>query len=293
MSNIRDYVPYIYKDVEEMDAIINSQDKMLDMAENTIDIIYNSQYITLLPEAVLPEYEKLLNILPNSTDTVEFRRERIMNRLSMTPPFSLPYLRKKLNELIGEGKYNCYMDYDNYTLYVESSAENQVWANEIYITINKLKPTNIVFINKSLIVYNNNISEAIELTKSIYNYKLGTTWALGQKPFMSTESGGLIKMANIPSLQEKFLNDIAHFSASDINNVLINDTYLVSDFTNKSSEDNVAVIEYSVPVSSGLSEITNVKLRDIENNVLTESSVYVPVIEDVLLKHLIYVKEGV
>ena len=281
MSNIRDYVPSIYKD------------ELIDNEEAILDDLENSQFIVTAPEHAIKEYEKLLNIYPLNTDSIEFRRVRIMNRLSMTPPFSLPYLREKLNTIIGVGKYSCYVNYDDYTLYVESSAINQSYVNEIYITVNKLKPANIVFVNKPLIVYNSNISEQIELTKNIYNYKLGTKWVLGRNPFVTQESGGVLKLATSPSIQNKFLNDIATFSADDINNVLLNDTEVISSFDTKTAVDNVATIEYTIPADLGLTEITDIKLRDANNNILTSSTVYVPIVEDVIVKHNIYVKEGV
>ena len=292
MSNIKDYVPSIYKDVTEMEVIVGVNDELLDNEEEILDDLENSQFIVNAPEHAVSEYEKLLNIYPLNTDSIEFRRIRIMNRLSMTPPFSLPYLREKLNTIIGVGKYNCYIDYDNYTLYVESSATNQSYVNETYVTINKLKPANIVFINKPLIVYNNNVSEQIELTKNIYNYRLGTKWVLGRNTFVTKESGGVLKLATSPSIQDKFLNDIATFSAEDINNVLLNDTVVISSFDTKTAVDNVATIEYTIPVDLGLTEITDIKLRDAENNILTSSTVYVPIVDEVIVKHNIFVKEG-
>ena len=292
MSNIRDYVPSIYKDVTEMEVIVSVNDELLDNEEEILDDLENSQFIVNAPEHAVSEYEKLLNIYPLNTDSIEFRRIRIMNRLSMTPPFSLPYLREKLNTIIGVGKYNCYIDYDNYTLYVESSATNQSYVNETYVTINKLKPANIVFINKPLIVYNNNVSEQIELTKNIYNYRLGTKWVLGRNTFVTKESGGVLKLATSPSIQDKFLNDIATFSAEDINNVLLNDTVVISSFDTKTAVDNVATIEYTISVDLGLTEITDIKLRDAENNILTSSTVYVPIVDEVIIKHNIFVKEG-
>lgn len=292
MSNIREYVPAIYKDVVEMETLVEVNDELLDLEEGFINDLESSQFINKAPEHAIAEYERLLKILPKTTDSIEFRRLRIINRLSMTPPFSLPYLREKLDSIIGKGKYTCYIDYNEYTLYVESSANNQFWADEIYITINKLKPANIVFINKPLIVYNNIISETVELAKTVYNYKLGTTWALGQKPFGQTESEGVLKMAETPSIQQEFLNQIATFSAEDINNVLLNDTEIITEFSVKSATENVAIIEYTVTSDLGLSEITNIKLRDINNNILTSSAVYVPVLEDVIIKHSLNVKEG-
>lgn len=292
MSDIREYIPNIYNDVTEMEVVVDVDDKLLDNEENILDDLESSQFIMTAPEHAIQEFEKLLNIYPLNTDSLEFRRVRVMNRLSMTPPFSLPYLREKLDSIIGVGKYSCYMDYDNYTLYVESSAINQSYVNETYITINKLKPANIVFINKPLIVYNNTISEQIELTKNVYNYRLGTKWVLGRNTFVAKESGGVLKLATSPSIQNKFLNDIATFSADDIDNVLLNDTVVISSFDTKTATDNVATIEYTVATDLGLTEITDIKLRDKDNNILTSSTVYVPVVDEVIIKHDIFVKES-
>ena len=122
MSNIREYVPAIYKDVVEMETLVEVNDELLDLEEGFINDLESSQFINEAPEHAIAEYERLLKILPKTTDSIEFRRLRIINRLSMTPPFSLPYLREKLDSIIGNGKYTCYIDYNEYTLYVESSA---------------------------------------------------------------------------------------------------------------------------------------------------------------------------
>lgn len=293
MSQIKEYIPSIYDEVVEMEALGDSYDVLLNTVEDVITKFSDSQFILSAPLEVIKEWEKLLKIYAKDTDTLELRRERVMNRLSMSPPYSLPYLRQRLDGIIGVGKYQLYMDYDNYTMYVESSANNQFWAEEINITIGKVKPANIVFINKPLITYNSIVNESIELTKLIYNYKLGTTWTLGRKAFVTEDSGGVIKMANVRSIQNKFLNDIAEFSANDINNVLLNDTETIDTFSIKESVDNVVTIEYTVPAELGIVELTNIKLRDAENNVLTSADVYVSIADDIIVKHIINVKEGV
>lgn len=293
MSQIKEYIPSIYDGVVEMEALGDSYDVLLNTVEDVITKFSDSQFILSAPLEVIKEWEKLLKIYAKDTDTLELRRERVMNRLSMSPPYSLPYLRQRLDGIIGVGKYQLYMDYDNYTMYVESSANNQFWAEEINITIGKIKPANIVFINKPLITYNSIVNESIELIKLIYNYKLGTTWTLGRKAFVTENSGGVIKMANVRSIQNKFLNDIAEFSANDINNVLLNDTETIDTFSIKKSVDNVVTIEYTVPAELGIVELTNIKLRDAENNVLTSADVYVNIADDIIVKHIINVKEGV
>ena len=54
----------------------------------------------------LAVYENMLNIIANpQSDSIQFRRERIINRLSTAPPFTIRELRNKLDQLLGEDNY--------------------------------------------------------------------------------------------------------------------------------------------------------------------------------------------
>ena len=98
-------------------------------------------------------------------------------------------------------------------------------------------------------------------------------------------------MANVKSIEQALLNDTADFVASDIASVLLNDTITVSEFRLKQVTDNVVTVEYTVtPEMTNL--ITNIKLMRVDDTVLTQAAVYVPVTQTVISKHTITVKEG-
>ena len=88
----------------------------------------------------------------------------------------------KKDELIGPGLWEVHVDYPNYTLYIESSAQNQNYATEVAFTINRIKPAHIVYVNTPFIRSGLLLSEQIERLIRTYNYKLGS-WALGALPF--------------------------------------------------------------------------------------------------------------
>ena len=52
-------------------------------------------------------------------------KDRVLNRISTRPPYTLGFLYQKLDELIGPGEWKVTVDYPNYTLYIESAAQNQ------------------------------------------------------------------------------------------------------------------------------------------------------------------------
>ena len=287
------YVPQIYKGFTEMEDLIAVEDNILDEAENEKKNLEDNQYVLTANEYGIEQYEDMLDIIPNpAVETLQFRRDRIINRLSMTPPFTFRFLKKKLDEIIGVGKWKAYIDFSTYTLYVESSANNQIWFEEILITMTNLKPANIVFINQPLITQGLVMSEEISYNTMQYNYVLGVSWVLGALPFLSYVDKGAIKLSNVSSLKDDLFQDVAAFTASDIATVLLNDSLSISNFVTKQASANIVDIEYNV-LASQIQTITNIKLKNSSGDVLSEAVVYVPLLEDVLMKHTITVKEEI
>lgn len=294
MNNLKDYLPDIYEGIAEIDSIMDIEQELLEGAEDEVISIKNNQFVLTSDLQGVAQFEKQLGIIPNLvTEDIEFRKDRIINRLSTKPPFTYAYLKEKLNELIGVGKYTTFLDTENYTLYVESSAKNQIWAHEITVTLNAIKPVNIVYINQPLITDSIEISEEMSYNQIVYNYKLGTTWVLGAKPFVSQEYKGVIKLPEALSVQQNFLNGLSLGANNMVASVLINDTLSIDVFETKQVNSNVITLEYIVETGLGIEAVTNVKLLDDLGNVLTNAIVYVPLVSDAVMKHKITIKEGV
>jgi len=294
VSDIKQYLPNIYDAILEFEELIASENTLFDNLDTETEKVRDNQYVLTADIDGIIEYEKMLNIIPKpATETIEFRRQRIINRLSMVPPFTFRFLKQRLDEIIGVDRYTASIDYPNYTLYIESSAENQEWFHEILVTVTRLKPANIVFINRPLVYEEIRAGESINLTQVNFNYRLGSTWVLGLKPFASLDDTGVIKVATTPSIKQDLLNHMATFTASDIAAVRINGTFMVSVFVTKTAINNMATIEYEISETDGIPEITQIELLDSVGTVLTDSAVYVPILERVILKHTILVKEGV
>lgn len=286
------FVPPVYDDIVEMNELLNSEEEVLTIARKEMSTAFSNTFVLTSDESGVIMFEKMLNIVTNSqTEDLEFRRQRVLNRLSMSSPFTFNFLKQKLDEIIGVGAWSSYIDFNNYTIYVEAAASDQNWYSEVEFTINRLKPCNMVFVNVPKATSGVSLSEEICYTMPTWRYRLGA-WKLGQYAFSTFDGGGTIKMAEIKSIQQPLLNDAASFVADDISYILINDTIRVSEFRVKQATDNIATIEYNV-TSAMTNLITNIKLVRADDVVLTQSSVYVPVTQTVISKHTITVKEGI
>ena len=290
-TSTRELFPSVYDGVLEISVLSETDDVLLDQALAKLERAQLNQFILTADEETISVYEKMFSILANpTTETLQFRRERILNRMSLQPPFTMRWLQNKLDEIIGVGKWNAYVDYANRTLYIESFVVNQQWFNELRITINRIKPCNLVFVNKPLIMADVVANETIVSATQHYNYILGQ-WQLGQEPFATTDSEEVIKLPSVKSINPNLLADVASFSATDVVAVRLNGSVKLSDFTTKAGQGTTTIVEYEVKPAQA-SEITQIELLGTGDRVLTASAVYIPVTEAVICKHAINFKEG-
>lgn len=283
-------LPQWYREVLDYQEICNTEKDQLDLLASEIMAVANNMFFQTMEVEAIEDWERLLNIAPTAAETLTFRRDRVLNRVSAKPPFTLRFLYKKLDELIGEGQWNVYVDYPNYTLYVESSAQNQFYAQEVSFLINKIKPAHIVYVNTPLLPNTIKLSEGISSTSYTYNYALGS-FGLGLLPFASMGEERQNKMPTTESLQPALLNYVSSSISTDVAAARLNSSIVISSL-NKTVTDNVLTITYSV-IAEQTTSITKIELLDSNNNVLTESAVYIPISEPTTIKHIITSVEGV
>ena len=293
MINIKNYFPTLYNNILEIDTLVKIENDLFENLNTEFEKAIKNEYVITADKETIKKYEILLRINDGDNKELSFRRQRILNRLAMNMPFTLRALKQKLDELIGKGNYNIFVDPGKFILYIESKILNQTWFNETYITINKMKPANIVFINKPFIDEKILANEELMLAQREYNYRLGSTWRLGTLPFKSLHEKGAIKLKQNNSIQKYFLDELKGFALSKIGYVKLNNVKVINEFITKDIVNEKLTLEYAVLHSFGLDEITKVDVYTSDNKLLTSIDLYVPIIEDIELKHVINIEEGV
>ena len=284
-------LPPWYREVLDYQQICQTETAQFEALAQEITGVAENFFFQTMGLSGVEMWEQIFHIVPNpQTEDLEFRRYRVLNRITTKPPYTLGFLYQKLDELIGPGLWEVNVDYPNYTLYIESSAQNQDYAQEVAFTINRIKPAHIVYVNTPFIQSGILLSEQIERLNRVYNYKLGL-WALGQLPFATDQDSEVVKLPETPSIQQTLLTGVANFVSGDVASARINGTISITGLS-KSVENNVLTVTYTV-ANSQTTEITSVELLDTEGNVLTSSTVYVPVGDTIVMKHTIPVAEGV
>ena len=284
-------LPPWYREVLDYQELCRTETAQFETLADEIIGVADNFFFQTMDEGAVSMWEQVFQIVPNpSTESLDFRRARVLNRITTRPPYTLSFLYQKLDELIGPGEWTVTVDYPNYTLYIESAAQNQNYATELAFTINRIKPAHIVWINSPFVRTGLLLSETISSAQRTYNYKLGS-WELGLLPFATDGPEGVIKMPETPSIRQALLTGVANFVSGDVASARVNGTIPIADLT-KSVEGAELTVTYTV-LPSQTTEITALELLDGEGNVLTSSTVYIPVTTNVVMKHIIPVAEGV
>ena len=239
-------LPEWYREVLEYQQIARAEETVFDALGVEIEAVLQNFFFQTMDESAVGQWEQIFGVSPNpSVETLEFRRARLLNRISTRPPFTLGFLYQKLDELIGPGEWTVTVDYANYTLYIESSAENQQYATEVSYTINQIKPAHIVFVNTPYTKSGVLLSETIELSERVFHYRLGA-WGLGVTPFATEQGQGVIKMPSTPSIQPALLAGTANFISGDVASARINGTITIGELA-KSVSGSTLTVTYTVP----------------------------------------------
>ena len=289
-ANIINYLPEWFRKIADFEEICDTEAEQFDALAEAIHSVADNFFFHTMNEGAVSMWEQLFDIVPDlSIETLTFRRFRVLNRLSTKPPFTLGFLYRKLDELIGKGLWNVIVDYPNYALYIESSSENQQYYTEVLYTINKIKPAHIVFINKPLTTTGMTIDESVELSDLTWNYKL-SSWSLGLYPFVTAIRKEVLVVPAQESIETSLLHATAKSMLDIISSARVNSTTTITELT-KEAKGNIATIQYTVTEEQA-AKVTKLELLDIEGNVLTTSPVYVPIIGEAVFTHNLPIEEA-
>lgn len=291
---LQPYKPAIYDGVLEYEEVIKTEGEALYYAHEALQNILLSQKLSTMPIDTVISYEGILGIIGNpATETLEFRRQRIINRLSLKPPFPMEFLESRLDEIIGVGRWTIDYDKDEFTLYIESSASDQQWATELSITINSIKPANIVYVNVPAIFNSMYVNSKSGYSQNTANYVSGL-WIVGEKDIVNYADKGDIVMATTLTMTDTMMElMLVQLKDEIVADFYFNDSVVKPAIKTINSETNQLISTCELLESDGITDLTKVVLRNASGEALDIHNVSVPVIDGITLKHTLTIGEGV
>ena len=138
-----DYLPTVLKLVREYQAIMYSeQPEMVDLYVE-IQTALDNQFIHTATEYGVKRWEKLLNIVPKATSTLDERKFVILLRLAEKLPFTYRVLQQLLNELCGESGYTMQLNHNIYKLTVIIGLTSANNFNDVKAMLRRVIPANL------------------------------------------------------------------------------------------------------------------------------------------------------
>ena len=286
-THVAEYLPTWYAGVADYQQLAEVFSAAAETLLGNVENVHKNFYFRTMDAASVAIWERALRITPSATDTLEFRRARIINRVSMRPPYTMDFLRGRLDELIGPGQYYAYMDAGK--LVIETVAGDAQYAIEVAYTVNHIKPAHIIYILRPVCFSNLRVASAVSKVSQQWNYRLGA-WGLGRKKFLSESDEEVVMMASVRNVQAELLNDTAYDILQNVAAARINGTTVIYGLT-KVRTDNEISISYEVTSSIGAA-VTRLELLDSDENALIIAPVSIPIAGATTIKHRITVTEG-
>lgn len=150
--NLISYLPPVLQNIEEFKALFSAEDYEIESLLTALENLMKDQFVHEATENGIKRWERLLNIFPSTTDTLEMRRFEILNRLNIKIPYTITMLRNKIQALYGS---DCDIKYINdiYTLNIIVPNISEKELLNLKNMVNVIVPANLVvdiIMNKSI-----------------------------------------------------------------------------------------------------------------------------------------------
>ena len=144
--DLKQHLPNYYSGVHETDVLMKVEEALFDQLATNMKVTIDNQFILSADVTTISVWERLLGIQHDpALDTLGFRRERVINRLTNSNNFTLWFLRERLDVLLSRENYEIMLNHNNYTLHVETAVNNQTRFNEMVLMVRQILPANMIF----------------------------------------------------------------------------------------------------------------------------------------------------
>lgn len=193
MSQISQYWPEYLLKILDFTELAKGEDEELDALREEINRLFDDYFVMTSSVEAIKRREEMLGIQADpTTETLDFRKKRIINRYSTKPPFTLEYLQQRLDFLVGKGKGSASVDPQNFILKIAAAIENAGIFKEVERTVYTIKPANMIYQQETAIGDGVGLQERITMQRMNRLTRLGN-WALGAVPFAVLEEEVRVK----------------------------------------------------------------------------------------------------
>lgn len=139
------YLPPKLNSVQELDAIMQVETPAVRAVWNAVEDCMNEQFLSEATENGIARREKMLQITPYASDSLEDRRFRIRALYNADTPYTRRSLERMLSALCGEDGYALEIKTAEFTIRVGVALDEKKQADSIQDLLERVLPYNMVF----------------------------------------------------------------------------------------------------------------------------------------------------
>lgn len=141
------YLPPFMADFKEISVTLEAENPEFVLVWKAADRVLQNEFIESADEYGISRFEKILNILPSTEDTLESRRARVQARWFNTIPYTMKAFLAKLEALCGDSDFTVTKEYDKYTVRILTNLELFGQVEELEHIIDGMMPCNMIVIS--------------------------------------------------------------------------------------------------------------------------------------------------
>lgn len=138
------YQPDVIKGYREISGITQAENPELAMLWSAANSVFLDQFIETLTDNGCMRWEKILDIRPKDTDTLQVRRFRIKARINEDLPYTWRALEKVLDTMCGKGAYAMTLHNDEYRLVILLELTVKKLFDEVEQSVKRMIPANLI-----------------------------------------------------------------------------------------------------------------------------------------------------
>lgn len=141
------YLPPFLAEFKEIAVTLEAENPEFVLVWNAAERVLYNEFIETADEYGISRFEKILNILPSTEDTLESRRARVQARWFNTIPYTMKSFLAKLVALCGDSDFTVTKEYQNYKVHILTNLELFGQVEELEHIIDSMIPCNMIVIS--------------------------------------------------------------------------------------------------------------------------------------------------
>ena len=142
--DILQFLPPVSRDSQDIQEVMRIENPEFKLLWDIMADILDNQFIPTMGEFGLSHWEWILDVLPQDTDTIEDRRNRILRLLAGTRPYTVEKLQEMLDATFGTGSVGVDLNENLYEIWFILSKEMRERSGEVISYAEPIVPKNLL-----------------------------------------------------------------------------------------------------------------------------------------------------